>query len=131
MKSAADTGCPCGSGKRYADCCAPLHEGGIAATAEGLMRSRYSAYVLRRHPYVLATWHPSTRPAGIEATAEDKATKWLGLSVKASRSNGDHGALVEFVARYKVGGGSATRLHEISRFVCEDGRWYYLDGEIS
>lgn len=89
------------------------------------MRSRYAAYVLGLEPYLLATWHASTRPPSVEF---DPATKWLGLTVKSASESGDT-ATVEFVARYRIGGGSAVRMHETSRFVREDGRWYYVDGE--
>jgi SEC-C motif-containing protein len=101
-----------------------------APTAEALMRSRYSAYVLRNEPYLLATWHVSTRPESLELA--DDATKWIGLEIKRSEAGGpgDERGLVEFVARYKVGG-RAFRLHETSRFVREDGRWYYVDGDIA
>ena len=90
------------------------------------MRSRYSAFVLGNESYLLATWHPGTRPvsAGFES-----GTKWLGLTVKSARSTGPDRADVEFVARYRVGGGSAVRLHERSRFVREEGRWLYVDGD--
>jgi len=90
------------------------------------MRSRYSAYVLDLTDYVLLTWHASTRPARAELTS-DPAAKWLGLEVKKHVPGGDE-ATVEFVARYKVGG-RAYRLHETSRFVREDGRWFYVVGE--
>ena len=91
------------------------------------MRSRYSAYVLGLHDYLLATWHPSTRPQVLEL-GDPATTRWLGLEVKRHGAQDDTG-MVEFVARYKVGGASAVRLHERSRFLREDGRWYYLDGE--
>lgn len=117
--------CPCESGKAYGRCCSPLHEGAASAAAEALMRSRYSAYVLGLEPYLLATWHSSTRPAQVEF---DPKTRWLGLTVKSAAESGDT-AVVEFVARYKLGGGSAVRMHEKSRFLREDGRWYYVDGE--
>ena len=90
------------------------------------MRSRYSAYVQRDTAYLLATWHSSTRPAALDM-ADDMATKWIGLDVRRHASTGPDGAIVEFVARYKAGG-RALRLHEVSRFVFEDGRWFYLDG---
>lgn len=93
------------------------------------MRSRYSAYVLRLEDYLLASWHPDTRPAHLDLAGQHPAPTWLGLSVKRHQSEGDH-AIVEFVARMRYGGGSAQRLHEVSRFVREDGRWFYLDGEI-
>ena len=117
--------CPCGQPKNYAECCGIYHAGAPAPTAEALMRSRYSAYVLGLEDYVLATWHTSTRPP--DATP-DKATRWLGLAIKRFEATGDDRALVEFVARYKIAG-RAQRLHEISRFVREDGRWYYVDGQ--
>ena len=59
--------CPCGSGRAYAACCGRLHSGAEnAASAETLMRSRYSAYVLKLEDYLLATWHPDTRPRQLE-----------------------------------------------------------------
>lgn len=123
------TPCPCGNAAGYARCCGPLHEGSPATTAEALMRSRYSAYVLKREDYLLATWHPSTRPAHLKLAAQQPAPSWLGLVLKRHESAGEQ-ALVEFIARLRYGGGRAQRLHEVSRFVREQGRWYYLDGEI-
>ena len=77
--------------------------------------------------YLLTTWHASTRPAVIEA--DPPGLKWLGLDVRRHDvQDADH-ATVEFVARSKLGG-RAHRLHETSRFVREDGRWYYVDGEL-
>lgn len=91
------------------------------------MRSRYSAFVLDLREYLLASWHASTRPALLEPP--EPGLRWLGLEVKrASLHDADHGT-VEFVARSKLGG-RAHRLHEVSRFVREDGRWYYVDGEL-
>ena len=124
--------CPCNPAVAYADCCGPLHAGATrAATAEALMRSRYSAYVRGDAGYLLATWHASTRPATL--ALDDAGTLWLGLAVKRHASTGlDRAgratATVEFVARYRAGGGRAVRLHELSRFVREDGAWFYLDG---
>lgn len=89
------------------------------------MRSRYSAFVLGHVDYLLATWHPDTRPPEL---ALEPGTRWLGLDLRAAREEGDQ-ATVEFVARSKLGG-RATRLHEISRFVRLAGRWFYLDGEL-
>mgnify|MGYP003610582403 FL=1 len=91
------------------------------------MRSRYSAYVLGLEPYLLATWHASTRPTALDLDKET-SPRWLGLDIKRHQATGPDSAVVEFVARYKTGG-RAHRLHEISRFVREDGRWYYVDGE--
>jgi SEC-C motif-containing protein len=94
--------------------------------AEALMRSRYTAYTLGDAAYLLATWHPDTRPGDLDLDAEPRP-KWLGLQVRRHvQSDPDH-AEVEFVARYKIAG-RAQRMHELSRFVRRDGRWYYLDG---
>jgi SEC-C motif domain protein len=91
------------------------------------MRSRYSAYVLGRAPYLLATWHASTRPA---QAGRDAGTRWLGLEVRAHRLTGADHAEVEFVARSRPPGpGPALRQHERSRFVREHGRWHYVDGD--
>jgi SEC-C motif-containing protein len=122
------TPCPCGNAEGYARCCGPLHDGDkVAATAEQLMRSRYSAYVLKREDYLLATWHAGTRPATLKLSSQQPAPTWLGLTVKRHESDGEQ-ATVEFVARLRYGGGKAQRMHEISRFVREAGRWYYVDG---
>lgn len=94
------------------------------------MRSRYSAYVLKRADYLLATWHPSTRPTTLDL-AENDGTRWLGLEVRKHVQQDATHATVEFVARYRIDG-RGHRLHELSRFVREaDGRWYYIDGEIN
>lgn len=93
------------------------------------MRSRYCAYVLGLESYLLATWHPSTRPEKLDLAAEP-APKWLGLEVRQHRQIDAGHATVEFVARYRVGG-RGQRLHENSRFLREDGHWLYVDGDIS
>ncbi|QDF96729.1 hypothetical protein CJ010_09410 [Azoarcus sp. DD4] len=123
------TDCPCGSGRTLATCCGPaLHGSTPPATAEALMRSRYTAFTLSLGDYLLATWHASTRPATLDFDEEPRP-KWIGLQVRSHRPLAEDRAEVEFVARYRVGG-RAHRLHETSRFVREDGRWYYVDGDI-
>lgn len=129
MKAIKTMLCPCGSNQQYIDCCGRYLDNGEApATAELLMRSRYTAYTRDREDYLLATWHHSTRPVSLEL-ANKPRNQWLGLAVKRrEQSDLDH-ATVEFVARYKING-RAYRLHEISRFVCTEGRWFYVDGDI-
>lgn len=123
--------CPCGRILDYTLCCGRLHEGLTAPDAESLMRARYSAFTLRRTDYLLATWHPQTRPDSLDlADASGERMIWLGLDVVARKMTGPDAATVEFIARFRVGGGSAQRMHEISRFVREDGRWYYVDGDM-
>ena len=92
------------------------------------MRSRYSAFVMDRLDYLLATWHESTRPAQLEPN--EPGLHWLGLEVKKHEQQDAAHATVEFVARSKLGG-RAHRLHETSRFVREDGAWFYLDGQFN
>jgi len=89
------------------------------------MRSRYSAFVLERASYLLATWHARTRPATLSF---EPHARWLGLEVRAHISTGPAAAEVEFVVRMRVAG-KAVRLHEHSRFVHEGGRWFYVDGD--
>ena len=93
------------------------------------MRSRYSAYVLGLEPYLLATWHSSTRPESI-GLADEVQSKWLGLEVRRHMVQAEDRATVEFVARYRVAG-RGHRLHEVSNFVREDGRWFYVDGAVN
>lgn len=122
--------CSCGNPAGYAQCCGPLHAGAAAASAEALMRARYSAYVLQLENYLMTTWHPTTRPAALALGAQQPAPTWLGLDVRAHHVLDATHATVEFVARYRLGGGRAQRQHETSRFVREDGRWYYVDGDV-
>ena len=125
--------CPCGrtdpKGRAltYGRCCGPcLEAGDPAVDAHALMRSRYCAFVLERDAYLLRTWHASTRPATLEF---ESGAKWLGLEVRQftpALPGEPHQAQVEFVARQRVPGGAAVRLHERSAFVREEGRWLYL-----
>ena len=129
------TACPCGrtSAKGQAlsleACCGLYHAGQAAPDAERLMRSRYSAFVRGDVAYLLATWHASQRPATLEL---ETAAQWLGLEIKQHRVTGTDSAEetseVVFVARFRIAG-KAVRQHERSRFVREEGRWYYVDGD--
>ncbi len=98
----------------------------MAPDAQTLMRSRYCAFVLDELDYLLDTWHSSTRPESLEPNAP--GTKWLGLDVRRHAQQDDDHATVEFVARSRQNG-RAARLHEVSRFIREDGRWFYVDGD--
>lgn len=128
--------CPCGSNNHnkqqtlFAQCCARfIVDATLPQHAVELMRSRYSAYVLGIENYLQSTWHPSTRPASPIIDQQD-AIKWIKLVVlqhqQSDAKNSDN-ATVEFVAHYKIQG-RAHKLHEISRFVREGGRWFYVNG---
>ena len=125
-----DTSCPCCSNKDFTKCCSLYLDGNTPApTAEALMRSRYSAYTLLREDYVLSTWHASTRPAQL-GSAEDASNKWMGLEVKRHEQQDSSHAIVEFIARHKVNGRTFL-MHEVSRFVREEGKWFYVAGDLS
>jgi SEC-C motif-containing protein len=120
--------CPCGLPQTLAACCGRWMTGIQylqAPDAQRLMRSRYSAFVGEQADYLRQTWHPSSRPAAIDF---EPGLRWLGLQVLHHRLIDDRHASVEFVARNKLDG-RAQRLHEISRFVLDNGRWFYLGGE--
>ncbi len=121
--------CPCQSGDSFQKCCQPILNGiQAASTPEALMRSRYTAYTLNDLPYLLASWHPSTRPKTI-----DPATipHWLGLEIIMTNSGAgqENEGVVEFKASF-LQNRKVSILHERSRFVKETGHWYYVDGEI-
>lgn len=120
--------CPCHSGKTYPDCCQLLHQGTPAPDAEHLMRSRYSAYVLKLPAYLLDTWHADSRPA--QLTAKDLGgIKWLKLEVLSHHQSDATHAEVVFVATYQSGRQKKTQLKEHSQFINVDGRWLY-QGEV-
>lgn len=128
------TTCPCGrttakgQSVAYRDCCGRFvdhWDTAPAPDAEHLMRSRYTAFVRENALYLRATWHPSQRPPALDFEPD---AKWLGLQIKDFAATGADTAEVEFVARFRVAG-RAVRLHERSRFVREDGRWLYVDGD--
>jgi SEC-C motif domain protein len=114
--------CDCDTGETYIQCCGRYHQGIAAPSPLALMRSRYSAYVRQLANYLIDTWHPDTRPALVEF---DRKLKWLGLDIVSAEFD-----RVQFVARFRVGGGRAEKLSEHSRFVQMDGRWFYLDGDV-
>lgn len=122
--------CPCGTGKPYAQCCKPYHQGKAAATALLLMRSRYSAYVMRLHSYLHQTWHPDTRPPKAELMRQGQ-TLWLGLEILSSQAGQeqDSSGLVEFKA-YFAEEERTLVLHETSHFVKLKVRWVYVDGQM-
>ena len=120
--------CPCGNSHPYKSCCKPYIERLTnVPTAEALMRSRYTAFVLLNEAYLRYSWHPDTCPKTIHL---NENTRWLGLKIKntvAGQANDDTGE-VEYVARSKVNG-KACRLHENSRFTRFENRWVYFDGK--
>lgn len=115
--------CDCGRPQPYEQCCGRWHAGAQPTTVEDLMRSRYSAFVRQNADYLLRTWHPETRPAAIDWV---EGTQWLQLQVRHAEQNERQGE-VHFSAYFREQG-IWQCLQERSRFVCDDGVWYYVDG---
>jgi SEC-C motif-containing protein len=92
------------------------------------MRSRYSAFALGNSAYLLRTWHPSTSPN--ELNLETSAA-WCSLEVLAIEGGKEHDdkGIVEFKAQY-INQGKVGTMHEVSRFVKQEGRWFYVDGDL-
>ncbi|MEQ3725348.1 YchJ family protein [Alcanivorax sp.] len=115
--------CPCQSGLKYSECCQPLHQGEPAASPQALMRSRFCAFALNNTAYLSSSWHHSQRPSALTLDPEEK---WLALKILHSETDGDTGS-VHFQATSKDRQGLNV-LEEHSRFVKENGHWFYLDG---
>lgn len=123
---ADDDRCPCLSGETYGQCCGPFHRGSATApTAERLMRSRYSAYVVGDAAYLQQSWHPRTRPVELDL---DPDVRWYRLDVLSTSRGGplDGDGIVEFRAFYRSADGPGDQ-HEVSRFVRQDRIWFYVD----
>lgn len=134
--SSVSSACPCGRTRSpgrpltYAQCCGRYigdFAGCPAPDAESLMRSRYTAFTREDAAYLLATWQAAHRPAQLDF---EPGARWLGLQVRAHLPLDATHAEVEFVARQRDATGRAHRLHERSRFLREQGRWYYVDGKL-
>ncbi len=127
----AEQACLCGSGKHYTACCEPfiLHKA-LPPTAEALMRSRFVAYAQKNEAYLLSSWDDNSKkkPASIDFAKEGELS-WTGLDIVQCKKGGekDKKGIVEFKACYELDGEAHT-LHEISRFIKKDNRWFYLDG---
>ena len=125
--------CPCGSGAGYNACCEPYISGVATAPTPGkLMRSRYTAYVKQQVDYLIASWHPDCNAAQWrDAIVESfQTTRWLGLTIVAEQNGRDDDeGFVEFIARFTDGDqASPQAMHERSRFLRQEQRWYYIDG---
>ncbi|MCT1366900.1 YchJ family protein [Kocuria sp. HSID16901] len=132
---AEDQRCPCGTGEIFGACCAPVLRGdSVAPTAEALMRSRFTAFAVGDREHLLATWHPSSRPATLDLS---DSLMWQRLDILNTEGGPfDDVAHVEFAAQYRSPPGTPVEerikgvQRENSRFVRERGRWYYVDGDL-
>lgn len=130
MTKTSSLACLCNSNKSYQACCKALHNGDLtASSAEQLMRSRYSAFVISDIAYLIATLHPDKRQVDDEAILGQtcQQTQWLGLKIISHQATGNN-AIVEFIAFYQdepIG-----QLRERSNFIKQNKQWFYVDGEI-
>ncbi|HTB63955.1 MAG TPA: YchJ family protein [Opitutales bacterium] len=126
--------CPCGSGLAYDACCGPIIAGSPAATAEALMRSRYSAYVQHAYAHLGSTLSAEQRKdySADDAKRWAESSEWLGLTINRTEQGGpaDTAGLVEFTARYKVEGKEQEH-HEVALFSREEGKWVYAGAATS
>jgi len=125
--------CPCGSKKQYQYCCGMyLSSHKDPATAEQLMRSRYTAFCHGKIDYLMITLHPSKRkPSDRSELAKSiKNTEWLNLTIIniSQGKKNDSTGYVEFEAVYKINQ-QPGQLHERSKFIKTEGKWFYVDGQ--
>ena len=118
--------CDCGSDKSYVACCGRLHTGSPAATAEDLMRSRYSAFRRRNATYLLNSWAVESRPLSLSL---DTAQEWTGLTIDRFETTGPDTAIVQFSATWQKGT-KKGRMSETSRFRREGPGWVYIGGAL-
>ena len=124
--------CPCGSGKPYVDCCRPVIAGETAAaTAEQLMRARYSAYANKETDFLFTSLHPDHREGYDAKQTRNWSEKsvWEGLEIVAAEGGpSDDQGFVEFIAHYSARD-KRHRHHERAAFLKHEGVWYFTDGE--
>lgn len=126
--------CPCGSGKKFSDCCEKIiDDQKLAKTAEALMRARYSAFALGKIDFLRDSLAPESRiDFDPEVTSQwAQKSKWLGLTIvsKEKGEESDSTGIVEFTAEYSVDD-KVTIHHETSEFRKESGSWFFVDGKV-
>jgi SEC-C motif-containing protein len=127
------TPCPCGSELNLDGCCGPIIDGAPAPTAEALLRSRYTAFVLGDIGYLADTLSADIRGDFDQVEAEITAgkAKWKGLEVRAITDGGvdDERGSIEFIARFRLNGRSRVH-HELAEFSRQQGRWICVGGRM-
>ncbi|MBQ0788517.1 MAG: Sec-C motif domain protein [Oceanihabitans sp.] len=122
--------CYCGNNKTYKSCCEVFHlNNGKTETAQQLMRSRYSAFVLANGDYLMATHHSATRPTSekIAIVKWAKSVEWIKLEIEETTKGleKDKEGTVTFNA-YFYKNGKVDVIHEKSAFKKENNTWYYV-----
>lgn len=126
--------CPCGTKKDYSECCGAYIEGTkVPPSPEALMRSRYTAFSSSNMDYIASTMKGTAAKDfdPVDAGSWSKKAKWLGLNIVNASPLQDNGTkgYVEFIANFRLEG-REQRIHEVSEFKLQDGRWYYIDGQL-
>lgn len=125
--------CPCGSGREFSSCCAPIFAGEPAADPLALMRARYTAYVKGEIDFLRISLRPEDREAFDPEYSKkwSEASQWEGLEILRTEGGGpeDTTGIVEFIAHYRIEG-YEQKHHEIAHFIRLDGKWYYDYGEV-
>lgn len=127
----ASSSCYCGNKLDFEQCCKTfIEKQRVPKTAEQLMRSRYSAYVIKDYPYILATYAAEQRvELSTEALAQSAGeTQWLKLEVQEASTTANT-ARVRFKAFYRDQG-QFYLMHEDSSFILEDNQWRYTQGQM-
>jgi len=128
--------CPCGSSLNYNLCCGRYHKGKLhAPTAEALMRSRYSAYVLGHTHYIYRTWDKQNRPP-LAVLKEDNSQQFTHLEIISTTKGNkeDSSGTVEFIASYHIteqisaeSKKDVFKHHENSYFEKQNNKWKYIN----
>lgn len=132
VKISANDKCPCGSGKKYKQCCEICHNGVKAPNALMLMKSRYSAYASENVSYIIKTTHKNS------PYFEADTNRWQSELKEYTREaiftkleilefvDGENEAFVTFKAHSNFG-----EQLEKSRFIKENGIWFYVSAELT
>lgn len=89
------------------------------------MRSRYSAFALGDSAYLLASWHPDSRPTSLDL---DPELQWYRLDIIGRTAGGllDARGTVDFAAHWRAADGEAGVQREHSLFARENNHWAYF-----
>jgi SEC-C motif domain protein len=127
--------CFCGSGDTFEQCCKYIIDGTQPApTAQALMQSRYSAYVIVASQYLIDSTHISERANYSKNEIEEwaKESHWQKLEIINCEKglSDDSVGEVEFKAYYQDSKNILQIHHEKSIFKKENGNWFYVSGTI-
>jgi len=123
--------CPCCSKLDFDDCCGPIIQGAAAPTAEALMRSRYTAFAIRKLDHVEQTHAPEVYNDFNRAEAERLAEEceWHCLEIRKTTETGDI-TEIEYLLKFRRNKQNIEKV-ALSRFRRENGQWLFVSSEIN